>query len=139
LDGTGCAQALANTAADAAYVALLTGVCTLVFVGAFYHNVVGTFMDVDNMLRAGAHTRAAGDARIFVHHGHVICIEGNGVKLARGNTRTTAYAAVGALRHFRHCAAAAVAGYQRRFVGEFLFHSHTYAFLSYGVFAKGKL
>lgn len=138
LNGSGCTGAFADAAADAADLAFLTGLSTLILIGAFYGDVVRTFMDMNDLLRTGANAHAAGNAFFFIDFSNTAVVDGNCAELANGNTGLTGEAAVAAFRVFFAGTAASVAGDQCGFIWKSFLNSHDQSFLSYGVLAIGR-
>ena len=137
-DRAGRADLLTDAAADAADLAFLTGLSTLILIGAFYGDVVRTFMDMNDLLRTGANAHAAGNAFFFIDFSNTAVVDGNCAELANGNTGLTGEAAVAAFRVFFAGTAASVAGDQCGFIWKSFLNSHDQSFLSYGVLAIGR-
>ena len=132
LDGTCGTDLLTHAAADAADFTDATSILALVLVGALDNDVVGTLVDVDQILGAVGSALAAGNALCLVDLGNAQVVDVDCVKLTGDDALLTADAAVDAL-----CvrglagAAATVTGNNCCLVGELLLDSHVYIPLSY--------
>ena len=138
LNGSGCAGSFADAAADAADLALLTGLSTFILIGAFYGDVVCTFMDMNDLLWAGTNAHAAGNAFFFINLGNTTIVDGNCTKLTNGYAGLAGEAAIAAFRVFFAGTAASVAGDQCGFIWKSFLNSHDQSFLSYGVLVIGR-
>ena len=123
---------LTHAAADAADFADAASILALVLVGALDNDVVGTFVDVDQILGAVGSALAAGNALVLIDLGNAQVVDENCVKLTSDDALLAADAAVDALS-VRGLAGAAttVTGNNCCLVGELLLDSHVYIPLSY--------
>ena len=124
-----------NTAANTARRTLPAGQRSPVPVGALCNNIVGAVMKPDNSLRAGSHASPAGSAAILRH----LCRAVRSSEYRAGFAHRPASPALYAAICTSPIRAASATGYQRGFIGKFLFHRHSQPFLSYGVWARGRL
>lgn len=123
-DSSGCAGLFADPAADTADRALFAGGRPRVMVGTFDNNIVGAVMNPNDLLRAGPRTGTAGNAGRLIHLRHTVWGQVDGTKLAGRNAGPASKAAEGASGFFPGGRAAAVAGYNSRFVGKLFSHGH---------------
>ena len=118
---------LTHTAADAADFADAASILALVLVGALDNDVVGDFVDVDQILGAVGSALAAGNALVLIDLGNAQVVDKDCVELTSDDALLAADAAVDAL-----CvrglagAAATVTGNNCCLVGELLLDSHCF-------------
>lgn len=131
-NGACCTGSFAQAAADTADRTDLPrtppgfGIHALVQIGAFYHDIVGTLMQMNHLLGTFSCTLSAGDAFLLIHLCHADLIDVNCAKLTRLHTRTAANTTVRAFGIRLIGAAAAVAGHQSRPVWESLPDCHNF-------------
>ena len=77
-DRTCCTGLLTDSAANTADFTLFLCFRTFFLIGAFYYNVVGTFMDMNHFLRADFCAGSAADTFLFIYFCYPIFIDGNG-------------------------------------------------------------
>jgi hypothetical protein len=135
----GCTGTFADTTAYAADLAFLTGFNSLIMVGAFYGDIICTFMNMYDLLRTVTHAHATGNTFLFINLGDTMIINGNCIKFANRNACLTGKTAIAAFRSFYAAATASITGDQCSLVGESFLNSHHPSFLSYGVFVIGKV
>ena len=123
---------LTHAAADAADFTDAARILALVLVGALDNDVVGDFVDVDQILGAVGSALATGNALRFIDLGNAQIVDVDCVELTSDDALLTADAAVDALRvRSLAGAAATVTGNNCCLVGELLLNSHVYIPLSY--------
>ena len=87
---------LADPAADTACFALFLRRCTFALIGAFDHDIIRAFMNMNDLLRTDFGTFLAGNAFGFVDFCHSVFIEGNRAEFTcidTGSTADTAFTA----------------------------------------------
>ena len=62
LDSTCRTGLLTDSTADTAYFTLFFCLCSFALVGTFDYDIIGTFMDMNDLLRTDFHTFSAGNA-----------------------------------------------------------------------------
>ena len=132
MDSAGSTNLLTHTAADAADFTDAASILALVLVGALDNDVVGTFVNVDQILGAVGSALAAGNALCLVDLGNTQVVDVDCVELTSDDALLTADAAVDALSvRGLAGAAATVTGNNCCLVGELLLNSHDIFPLSY--------
>ena len=76
-DGTCRTCLLTDTAADTAGRTDLSGFFAILLVRTANYNIIGTFMDMNHLLRTFPHAFAAGDAFCLIYFCHTILINSN--------------------------------------------------------------
>ena len=89
-----CTGLFTDSAANTTDFALFLCLGTFFPVGAFYHNIIGTFMDMNDLLRADFCTGSAADTFFFVYFCYPIFINGNGSEFTFIYTGSAANAAI---------------------------------------------
>ena len=93
-DCTCCTGLLTDSTADAAGFTLFLCFRTFFLIGAFYHYIIGTFMNMNHILRADFRTGSTTDTFLFLYFCYPIFIDGNGSEFTFIYTGSTADTAV---------------------------------------------
>ena len=125
LDSAGGTHLFTHAAADTADVTNSTCILALVVVGALNNDVVGYFVDVDQILGAVGSALTASDALLFVNFCNTQIVDVDSTELTSDDTLLTADTAIDTLGSGSLAgAAAAVTSDNSGLVGELLLNSH---------------
>ena len=114
-----------DAASDTAHPADFFCGFSFVLVGTFYHNIIGTFVNMNHFLMAGFYTCSTGSTPFFIYLGCLIPIPYNGTGLTDCHTVSASHAAIFTLESGA-CGALSITGNHCRPVRKCFLTSHVY-------------